>query len=81
MTAGPAWAIDHVNGDHFTGSFSTFAAVSGYPHATVPMGTVHGLPIGISIVTGKGEDALALSIAAAVERALPPAPRADLSAL
>ncbi len=47
-TAGPAWTIDYVNGDHDTGGCSTPAAVAGYPHITVPAGFVRGLPVGIS---------------------------------
>jgi amidase len=47
-TDGPAWPIDYVDGDHFTGGASTPAAVAGYPHITVPMGFVFGLPVGIS---------------------------------
>ena len=45
-----AWSIDLVNGDHFLGGFSTFPAVAGYPHITVPMGKLHGLPVGLSFV-------------------------------
>ena len=41
-------AIDLVNGDHFTGSCTTPAAVAGYPHVTVPCGYVQGLPVGLS---------------------------------
>jgi amidase len=47
-TDGPAWPIDYVDGDHFTGGSSTAAAVAGYPHVTVPAGYVHGLPVGLS---------------------------------
>ncbi|HKP88295.1 MAG TPA: amidase, partial [Blastocatellia bacterium] len=47
-TGGPPWPTDLINGDHFTGGFSTPAAVAGYPHVTVPAGYVHGLPDGIS---------------------------------
>jgi amidase len=47
-TGNPAWPIDLVNGDHFTGSVTTPAAVAGYPHITVPMGYVSGLPVGLS---------------------------------
>ena len=36
------------NGDHYTIGCSTPAAVSGYPHVTVPGGQVHGLPVGVS---------------------------------
>jgi amidase len=49
-TAGTAWRIDTVNGDQFPGSFSTLPAVSGYPHLTVPMGTLNELPLGISFI-------------------------------
>jgi amidase len=46
----PAWVTDHLNGDHFTGGNTTFAAVAGYPSVTVPMGHVHGLPVGLSFI-------------------------------
>jgi amidase len=49
-TGGPAWLIDPIAGDHYGGSFSTPAAVAGYPHLTVPAGFVRGLPIGLSFV-------------------------------
>src|SRR5947209_15047605 len=47
-TGGPAWTTDWINGDHFTGGYSTASAVAGYPHITVPAGYVRGLPVGIS---------------------------------
>ena len=47
-SGGPAWVTDLVNGDHFSGSSSSPAAVSGYPNITVPAVSVHGLPIGLS---------------------------------
>ena len=47
-TGGPAWVTDLVNGDHFGGSSSGYAAVAGYPNITVPAGDVHGLPVGLS---------------------------------
>jgi amidase len=48
LTSGPAWPIDHVNGDRDTGGCTTPAAVAGYPHITVPAGLYRGLPIGLS---------------------------------
>ncbi len=39
-TATPAWTTDLVNGDHYSGSASSLAAVAGYPHVTVPAGLV-----------------------------------------
>jgi amidase len=47
-TGSPAWPTDLVNGDHFTGSSSTPAAVAGYPSVSVPMGFAHGLPVNLS---------------------------------
>lgn len=47
-TANPACPIDLINGDHFTGSSTSAAAIAGYPSITVPMGYVHELPVGIS---------------------------------
>ena len=48
-TQGPAWLIDLVNGDAGGGGSATSpAAVAGYPHITVPMGYVFGMPVGLS---------------------------------
>ncbi len=43
----PAWPIDPVNGDHFLGAGYGASAVARYPSLTVPMGEVHGLPVGV----------------------------------
>jgi amidase len=50
LTGGPAWLIDHVNGDAYTGSCSTLPAVAGYPHITVPAARYMNLPIGLSFI-------------------------------
>ena len=34
-TGGPAWPTDWINGDHFSGGYSSASAVAGYPHITV----------------------------------------------
>lgn len=47
---GPAWPIDHVNGDAFSFGTSTAAAVAGYPSITVPAGFSGILPLGVSLV-------------------------------
>ena len=50
-TSGPACCIDLIAGDYRTGSsFSGPAAIAGYPHITVPMGLVLGLPVGLSLM-------------------------------
>ncbi|HEX9172682.1 MAG TPA: amidase, partial [Telluria sp.] len=68
-TGGPAWLTDYINGDHYGGSFSTPAAVAGYPHITVPAGYMHGLPIGLSFVGGAWSEAALIRMAYAYEQA------------
>ena len=69
-TGGPASLIDLVNGDPGGGgSFSTPAAVAGYPHVTVPMGHVRGLPVGLSFVGRPWTEALLIKLAFAYEQA------------
>ena len=51
-TGGPAWPIDWINGDHFSGGSSSLAAVAGYPSITVPAGEIFGLPVGLSFIGG-----------------------------
>jgi len=70
VTNGLACCIDLVNGDYDTGfSFSTPAAISGFPHITVPMGFVHDLPIGISFFATAYTEPQLLIIAYAYEQA------------
>ena len=68
-TGNPAWPTDLINGDHFTGSCTTLAAVAGYPHITVPMGFVYGLPAGISFFGRAWSEGKLISIAFAYEQA------------
>jgi amidase len=68
-TAGPAWLIDWVAGDHDTGGCSTPAAVAGYPHITVPAGFVHGLPVGISFFGAAWSEPALLRLAYGFEKA------------
>jgi amidase len=68
-TGGPAWLTDLVNGDSFTGSSTTPAAVAGYPSITVPAGALHGLPIGISFFAGAYSEPTLLGVAYAFEQA------------
>jgi amidase len=70
VTTGPAWTIDHVNGDHDLGSSSQPAAMAGYPLITVPIGFVAGeLPIGITFMGRPFSEALLIKLAYAFERA------------
>ncbi len=68
-TNGPAWTIDPVNGDHFGGGSSSPAAIAGYPNITVPMGYVHGLPVGISFFGKAWSEPVLLKLAHAFEQA------------
>ena len=68
-TGGPAWVTDLVNGDHFGGSSSQFAAVAGYPNITVPAGFVHGLPVGVSVFGRAWSEPTLIRIAYAFEQA------------
>jgi amidase len=68
-TGNPAWPIDLVNGDHFTGSVTTPAAVAGYPHITVPGGFFCGLPVGISFFGRAWSEPALLRMAFAYEQA------------
>ena len=69
-TQGPASLIDLVNGDPSGGgSFTSPAAVAGYPHITVPAGFVFGLPVGISFVGGAWSEPALIRLAYAYEQA------------
>lgn len=67
---GYANLIDLVNGDYDTGFyFCPPAAMAGYPHITVPMGTVHDLPIGLSFIAGKYQEPVVIALGYAFEQA------------
>ena len=69
-TLGPAWMIDPVLGDHFAGGGAGGpAAIAGYPHLTVPMGLVAGLPVGLSFIGTAWSDAALLGYGYAYEQA------------
>ncbi len=65
----PAWSIDLVVGDHFLGGSSSFPARAGYPHITVPMGQVHGLPVGLSFFSTAFAEPALIEAAFAYEQA------------
>ncbi|MHC1732715.1 MAG: amidase [Bacteroidales bacterium] len=67
-TGSPAWKTDLVNGDSYTVSSSSPAAVSGYPNITVPMGYVDGLPVGISFFGRAWSESLLIEIAYSYEQ-------------
>ncbi len=65
----PAWLTDPVNGDLFTGAGYGAAAVARYPSITVPMGDVHGLPVGITFMATAWREARLIELAYAFEQA------------
>lgn len=70
-TTSPAWMIDAALGDQSPGRGGPtgYAAVAGYPHLTVPMGAVQGLPVGLSFMGAKWDDARMLALGYAYEQA------------
>jgi amidase len=71
VSYGPAWPSDTVWGDQYEGpSGSTGpAAIAGYPHLTVPMGAVRGLPVGLSFIGAAFTEQTLLNAGLAYEQA------------
>lgn len=66
---GPASRIDVVTGDHIISGIASLPAVAGYPHLTVPMGYVDGLPIGLNFMGRAWSEGNLLALGYAYERA------------
>jgi amidase len=58
-----------VNGDSASGGDSSLAAVAAYPYITVPMGEVHGMPVGLSFIGPKWSEARLLGLGYSYEQA------------
>jgi amidase len=67
-TTGPAQRTDLLWGDRDMGGCTTPAAIAGYPHITVPMGLVEGLPVGISFFGRPWSEPKLLGLAFAFEQ-------------
>ncbi len=70
LTNGPAHLTDLVNGDSFSGSSSSPAAVAGYPTITLPAGYVFGLPVGLSLLGKAWSEPELIRLAYGLEQAL-----------
>ncbi len=70
LTNGPAHMTDLINGDSFSGSSSSPAAVAGYPTITLPAGWVHGLPVGVSFIGTAWSEPVLIKLAYGLEQAL-----------
>jgi len=71
-SGGPSWMIDLVNGDggrNWDMDSTSYAAVAGYPHITVPAGYIWGLPIGISFFAKAWQEPTLIKLAYAFEHA------------
>jgi len=70
LTMGPACSIDVVYGDRWGNVFLTLpAAVTGYPHISVPCGLVYELPVGLSFFGSPYSEPALIAIAYAYEQA------------
>jgi amidase len=67
-TAGPAWKIDLILGDHGVGGSSSLAAISGYPAITVPMGFIENMPVGVTFFGKAWSEPELIEIAYAYEQ-------------
>jgi len=69
ITMGPSCSIDMQYGDRWGEDFLTQpAAMSGYPHISLPCGATHGLPVGLSFFSGAYTEPQLISIAYAYEQ-------------
>ncbi|MBI5953086.1 MAG: amidase [Chloroflexi bacterium] len=70
-SGGPAWMIDLANGDAINWDMESTspAAVAGYPHITVPMGYIFGLPVGLSFFAKAWSEPTLIKLAYAFEQA------------
>jgi len=70
LTIGPTCSIDTIYGDRWGDvSLTAPAAMSGYPHITVPCGLVYDLPVGLSFFSGAYKEGEIISMAYAYEQA------------
>ena len=67
----PTFLVDHIYGDTYPGGTGAgwVAAIAGYPHITVPMGTYKGLPTGVSFMSTAGADKAVVAMGYAYEQA------------
>ena len=69
LTRNPAWKIDYENGDNFSNSWGngSLSAIAGYPHITIPLSYVDGLPVGVSFMASSWEESKLINAAFAFE--------------
>jgi Asp-tRNA(Asn)/Glu-tRNA(Gln) amidotransferase A subunit family amidase len=73
LTRNPAWAIDYAGGDNtamanqISFGNGAYAAIAGYPHLTIPLASIEGLPVGISVIGPAWSDAMIMQIGYTLE--------------
>ncbi|CAN5175392.1 amidase [soil metagenome] len=67
-TGSPAWKTDLTLGDNFKLSSSSPSARAGYPIITLPMGSIDGLPVGVSFFGRAWSEPVLLEIAYSFEQ-------------
>ena len=74
LTRNPVWKTDHINGDSRTSNEGLnfgnggLSAVAGYPHITIPLDFVNGLPVGVSFLGRAWEEAKIINFAFSFEQ-------------
>jgi amidase len=70
LTMPPACSIDVLYGDRYSNDFLTQpAAMSGYPHISIPFGQMYALPVGFSLFGGPYTEPALIKMAYAFEQA------------
>tara|TARA_Y100000739_G_scaffold68889_1_gene57879 strand:- start:206 stop:1705 length:1500 start_codon:yes stop_codon:yes gene_type:complete len=70
LTRNPAWIINYKTGDNFENGWSngSISAIAGYPHITIPLDFVDGLPTGVSFMGTAWDEVNLLNIAYSFEQ-------------
>jgi len=70
LTRNPAWRINYRKGDNFENGWGNggISAIAGYPHITIPLDYVDGMPTGVSFMGTAWDEVNLLNIAYAFEQ-------------
>ena len=70
LTRNPAWKINYKTGDNFENGWGngSISAIAGYPHITIPLDFVDGLPTGVSFMGTAWDEVNLLNIAYSFEQ-------------
>ena len=67
-TDDPSFRVDIVKSDNDSSTSPMLPATAGYPHLTVPMGMISGLPVGLSFIGPAWSEAKLLQLGYAYEK-------------